>query len=85
MWRKDGKELFYLTLEGQIMAVDIKPGAAAEAGIPREVFRVPLRVHPNVHQYAVTADGRKFIVMENTENAAVPLTVVLNWNAHLKR
>ena len=85
LWRKDGKELFYLTLEGQIMAVDIKPGAAAEAGIPREVFRVPLRVHPNVHQYAVTADGRKFIVMENTENAAVPLTVVLNWNAHLKR
>ena len=86
MWRKDGKELFYLTLEGQIMAVDIRPGAAAEAGIPRELFRVPMRVDPILlYQYAVTADGKKFFVLESAGDDASTLNVMLNWNAHLKR
>jgi hypothetical protein len=67
------------------MAVAIKPGAAAEAGIPRELFRVPRHVDPIRRQYAVTADGQNFVIMENTGDVASHLTVLLNWNAHLKR
>ena len=67
------------------MAVHIKLGVAAEAGIPRELFRVPRSVEAIRRQYAVTGDGQKFVIMENTGDAASRLTVALNWNAHLKR
>jgi hypothetical protein len=83
LWRKDGKELFYLTLEGHLMAVDIKPGAAAGAGLQRELFRVPMRPDPTLNQYAITGDGRKFLVLEDVDEGPSPLTVVLNFTAGL--
>jgi serine/threonine protein kinase len=83
LWRKDGKELFYLTLEGHLMAVDIKLGAGAEAGLPRELFRIPMRPDPILNQYAITGDGRKFLVLEDVDEGPSPLTVVLNFTAGL--
>jgi Tol biopolymer transport system component len=85
LWRKDVKELFYLALEGKVMAVDVKAGATLETGLPRELFQVPLRVDPQIDQYAVTGDGRKFLVAENVDEGPAPMTVVLNWTAGLSR
>jgi hypothetical protein len=33
-WRRDGKELFYASGEGKLMAVPIKLGDSIEAGVP---------------------------------------------------
>ncbi|MBI3698571.1 MAG: PD40 domain-containing protein, partial [Acidobacteria bacterium] len=85
LWRKDGKELFYLTLEAKVMAMDIKPAATPEAGLPRELFAVPLRVNPTGNQYAVTGDGRKFFFLESLDEGPVPITVTLNWTTGLTR
>ena len=35
-WRGDGKELFYLALDGTMMAVPIQAGATLEPGIPQQ-------------------------------------------------
>jgi Tol biopolymer transport system component len=35
LWRKDGKELFYLTLEAKLMSVEWKATGALDGGIPR--------------------------------------------------
>lgn len=67
------------------MSVDIKPAATPEAGVPRELFAVPLRVDATRNQYAVTADGRKFFFLESLDEGPVPMTVTLNWTTGLTR
>jgi len=38
-----------------------------------------------VHEYDVTADGKRFIVASISGAASAPITVVVNWNAGLKK
>ena len=83
-WRKDGKELFYLSLQGKLMAVDVATGPLFEAGAPRELFQTPILVNPLIDQYAVTGDGRRFI-LGTPLGEEEPITVMLNWTAGLKR
>jgi Tol biopolymer transport system component len=84
-WRKDGKELFYLTLEGKLMAVDLKAGKILQTGVPQVLFQTPAIVSPINSQYGVMADGKRFIFREPVGEANAPITVVLNWTAGLKR
>ena len=82
-WRRDGKELFYVANDGKLMAVEIKSGANFEAGAPKLLFDT----HAHWGFYDVTADGQRFIVTMPVEQAQVrsPITVVLNWQAGLKK
>ena len=88
-WRKDGKELFYLALDGTMMAVPIIPirgGATLEAGAPKELFQTGLNVNPTIDQFAVTGDGQRFLLdLPLSEESATPISVVLNWTAELRR
>jgi Tol biopolymer transport system component len=65
-WRKDGKELYYRAPDHNIMAVEIKPGARLEAGIPHALFPAPYRTgdtgNPARHLLAVTPDGERFLL-----------------------
>ena len=83
VWRRDGKELFYLAADGRLLAVPVKLGASFEAGVPTVLFRID----PAGEQaYDVTADGQRFLVNTNvTRLEALPLTAVINWAATLKR
>jgi eukaryotic-like serine/threonine-protein kinase len=80
-WRRDGRELFYLADDGKLMAVEIKSGANFEAGAAKLLFDTPKFGHD------VTADGQRFIVLTPVEQAQFrsPITVVLNWQAALKK
>src|SRR5262249_12095065 len=46
-WRADGKELFYISLDRKLMAVDITAAAKFEAGIPRPLFTMRI-TRPNM-------------------------------------
>jgi len=85
LWRKDGKELFYLTMEGKLMVVEMKNGITLQPGVPQFLFQTPARVVPINSQYCVTGDGKKFIFREPVGENTLPFMVVLNWNAGLKR
>ncbi|MGH9837226.1 MAG: protein kinase domain-containing protein [Blastocatellia bacterium] len=82
-WRSDGKELFYIS-DGKPMAVEVKPGSSFEAGMPKALFDLePLRATAD---YAVTADGQRFLfVTQGEATASLQYTVVLNWMAELKK
>ena len=67
------------------MSVDLKPGATLEPAVPRVLFRASMRVDPILNQYAVTGDGRRFLVLESAEQTSTPVTVVVNWTAGLGR
>jgi Tol biopolymer transport system component len=85
MWRKDGKELFYRTLEGKLMVVEVQGGAALQSGVPLFLFQTPARVNPVQSEYCVTGDGKRFLFREPVGESSTPITVVLNWTAGLKR
>jgi dipeptidyl aminopeptidase/acylaminoacyl peptidase len=82
LWRKDGKELFYLGLDGRLMAIRTTTGAAFDGDAPVSLFQVPISVDPVIDQYAVTRDGQRFLFGVVGASAA-PITVVVNWAAGL--
>jgi hypothetical protein len=83
-WRRHGSELFYVTEDGQVIVVPIACGQVCETGAPRELFRVPAVFSPHEDEYCVTADGRRFIVIER-QTPAEQVAVVLNWVQRLPR
>ncbi len=84
IWRKDGKELFYLDLRGVLMSVPITPGESLGAGAPTPLFQTPILVDPIRDQYAATGDGRKFIVTAPAGEEE-PITVITNWKSALQK
>ena len=86
-WRRDGKELFYYALDGKLIAVEVKTGASFEMGSPHALFEFSSGNQvAYIAPYTVTADGQRFLI--NTlvdESGGAPLTVVINWQAGLKR
>jgi Tol biopolymer transport system component len=81
-WRMDGKELFYLRLDGELMAADVSSsGAAFEHGTPKPLFKATY-----VNGWDVSADGKRFLfTIAGTETPQSPFNVVLNWMSILKK
>jgi Tol biopolymer transport system component len=84
-WRKDGKELYYLSPEGKLMAVPIKLGPdSLEAGAPQRLFDLTLASANNREvPYIPWANGRKFLAAVAAEGAASPVTVWIDWVADI--
>jgi Tol biopolymer transport system component len=84
-WRGDGKELFYLSPDRKLMAVEVKLGATFEAGLPKALFDLAAaKVRRDT--YTVTADGQRFLFPRLLrENAVAPFAVVVNWTAEVKK
>ena len=57
-WRSDGRELFYVTLDGTVMAVAVTPGQTFEFGASQRLFETGLLFLPQykiwMDQYAVS-------------------------------
>ncbi|MEE8340285.1 MAG: hypothetical protein V3R56_09075 [Xanthomonadales bacterium] len=61
-WRQDGKELYYLNPDWEVMAVDVTTTPTFQAGTPRLLFKLPgaLRGEP-VRWSNVSPDGQRFV------------------------
>jgi len=88
-WRRDGKELFYISADGKLTEVPVATdGPTFSAGTPHALFdvEIPEPNPPYPTDYAVTADGQRFLVNTVVDQPARPaLTVILNWTADLKK
>ncbi len=81
-WRRDSRELFYLSIEGQIMAVDVGVSERGlEVGLPRSLFDAgPFTAFHDT--YAVSADGQRFLVKTYPDGMARDrLHVVTSWTS----
>jgi serine/threonine protein kinase len=91
LWRRDGKELFYLTLDKRLIATEVQTGPVFKPGVSRELFqtRVLPRLNPRGivrKQYFVSADGTHFLLNTLIDNTTpVEISVLLNWQALLKK
>jgi serine/threonine protein kinase len=75
-WRRDGKELYYITSPGdRLMAVSVSTDTATfQAGSPRFLFAAPSRRYA----YEPSPDGQKFLLNIQTSDPS-PISVILNW------
>jgi len=90
-WKGDGKELYYIALDGSVMAVKITNDTMIPAENPIRLFQAP----PNLSKYAyipafstwdVTADGTRFLIPALiSESAPPPFNVILNWTSLLEK
>lgn len=88
LWRRDGKELYYLNGEA-VMAVEITPGAVLKFGPPKQLFRAGRQPAGNgpSYQWAATADGSRFLLnlaTAETDQGSQALTLIQNWASGLK-
>jgi Tol biopolymer transport system component len=88
-WRRDGKELFYLSAEGKMMAVSVKTSPSFESGTPLALFQTHLRQSISANDlisYDVSADGQRFLINTKVDEPnAAPLAVVLNWTSEIEK
>jgi eukaryotic-like serine/threonine-protein kinase len=82
-WRRDGKELFYVSADGQLTSVTITAGPDG-VEVSRQNRLFPLRTVGEDYTYAVSPDGRRFLVNTIVRDSARPVVVVLNWPEDLK-
>ena len=90
-WRDDGKELFYIALDGRLMAVPIRLDAAKQtidAGQPVPLFMTQIGgaiTAVSRQQYLVSPDGQRFLMnVISGQESTQPITLVLNARALAK-
>ncbi len=86
-WRRDGKELYYRSGDGQLIAVSVsvQAGAFESGGAPEALFMVPSSGNTERYTYQPSADGRRFLVSIPLASTAPPINVVLNWQAGIAK
>jgi serine/threonine protein kinase len=88
-WRADGKELYFLAPDKNIMSVSVNRTATVEFGRPAALFQtnVPLTgLSDDRNSYVPSFNGQKFLVLQLTDNGnSQPWNVVLNWSSSQKQ
>jgi hypothetical protein len=68
---------------GSVMAVTLRTIATFEPNVPRLLFSPPFGTYGSPSNFAVAADGQRFLVLIPVEFAS-PATVVVNWTKLLR-
>jgi hypothetical protein len=81
LWRRDGRELFYVSNDHHVVSVGLSPGADFRPRVPEPLFALP-PVPMSLRQVDVSADGQRFLAIDwdvgGQENDVVVFT---NWRA----
>ena len=87
-WRRDGRELFYIAPDKKLVGVEVRAGSDFATGEARALVDTRIaaweRSNQQGCQYAVTADGQRFLV-NNATDSILPITLMLNWTATLSK
>ena len=85
-WQHDGTEIFYLSPDNKLMTAAVNgKGASFEVRVVKPLFETRI-VLGGRYEYAVSADGQRFLINTAPEQAeSAPITVVVNWTAGLKK
>lgn len=79
-WGADGREILYLSPELAMMSVSVTiAGGVLTASAPKELFKIPFQ-----SSFAVSPDGKRFLMLTPAERPGKPLEVIANWPALLE-
>jgi Tol biopolymer transport system component len=82
VWSRDGRELYFIAPDRKMMAVEVNgEGKSVQASEPKALFEVSAPA-----PFDVSKDGRFLLQVPLSQGeSTVPLTVVTNWQAGLKK
>ncbi|HMA18709.1 MAG TPA: hypothetical protein VKS03_09740, partial [Thermoanaerobaculia bacterium] len=87
-WSPDGRELYFVSAEDDLTVASVDgSGSRFEVKDVRPLFRTNLFRGPRVglSSYAVSPDGKRFLVNDAGEAGLPRVALVTNWTAELKR
>jgi Tol biopolymer transport system component len=80
-WSADGRELFYISPDRELMTVEVKSGAEFQVSSPKPLFS--LSPSSAVSAFEASPDGKRFLQGVPREAPGPPVTLVLNWTSEL--
>jgi eukaryotic-like serine/threonine-protein kinase len=83
-WRRDGRELYYVSPDWKMMAVDVDTQPTFRSGTPRALFdteMVDTGIRNGPMSWDVAPDGKRFLIITEKTQEASYLNVILNWRA----
>ena len=80
-WRGDGKELFFVSTDGTMMAIGFDPATGRPTGVPRALFPTQIWMG-DTRPYAVDRNGDRFLLKIAPDPR---VTVVMDWRALVNR
>jgi len=79
-WRKDGKELYYISGD-KLIAMDVKTDTSVfEPGVAKPLFAVHLEATTRRSRYEATDNGRHFLFNLPVESSS-SFSVAINWES----
>jgi eukaryotic-like serine/threonine-protein kinase len=78
-WRGDGKELFFVSPDGTLMAADFDAATGRSRGVPQPLFSTQIRFGDN-RPYAVDKSGQRFLLKVAPDPR---LVAVMDWRTLL--
>jgi Tol biopolymer transport system component len=86
LWARNGRELFYMALDGTVMSAAVSPGATWQSQSPVPVVdsRILGKVSVSLRTFDVSLDGQRFLMIKNAPGAessvgSPQIVVVQNW------
>ena len=87
-WRRDGRELFYISQDGELVAASMTPGRQLSVGPIRPLFSAPVRSTGMMTgygtQYDVSADGERFLFSVLSTQSEASFVWLLGWQGAVR-
>jgi Tol biopolymer transport system component len=89
VWGRDGKELFFISPAGKLMATPVTTADHFDSGTPVALFETHRRQpisSQDVFSYDVSNDGKRFLIADKSDKSdTAPLSVYLNWTREMEK
>lgn len=83
-WRRNGKELFYISPDWKMMTVNVSTSPVFHAGTPQPLFNTEMAdtgIRTGPMSWDIAPDGNRFLIISEKSIGTSSLNVVLNWRA----
>jgi len=81
-WSRDGKQLYFRNASNMLAAVDVQPqGGDLHFGTPQQIFSSTGGVAVD----GVAPDGRILAMVDAEQGTSPPISLIVNWDAELKK
>lgn len=81
-WRRNGRELFYISPDSKMMSVEVNTGPVFQSGTPHPLFQseiVDTGIRTGPMSWDLAPDGNRFLIITANSSDTSSLTVALNW------
>lgn len=84
IWSRNGREIFFLGLDGKVMSAPLTIAPRFTPGVPRALFQADADILYVHNSYEPSADGQRFVVATYAGAQAPPVAVIVNWTRLLR-